>query len=184
MPAKGVYLAITGGGAILLWSGIRGKSVTGVLRDVISGKNPNTAPAANTVVSASPYLTSNPNSYVYSGTQQTSGSAKANQALARTIALAMGHPTWIVGQQWQDWVSLWNMESGWNQYAQNASSGAYGIPQALPLTKMPKSAWPAAHGGSSNASAQIAWGITYIAQRYGSPSAAWAHEMSTNPHWY
>jgi cell wall-associated NlpC family hydrolase len=56
VPAKGAYLAIAGGGAILLWSGLRGKSWTTVLRDLISGKKPSTAPNANAIQSSQPVL--------------------------------------------------------------------------------------------------------------------------------
>ena len=68
------------------------------------------------------------------------------------------------------------------QYADNPSSGAYGIPQALPFTKMPKAAWPASAGGSSNPRAQIGWMIDYIASVYGNPISADNHEL--NFHWY
>jgi hypothetical protein len=78
-------------------------------------------------------------------------------------------------------VPLWNQESGWNQFAENAS-GAYGIPQALPFNKMPQAAWPASAGGSSSPSAQISWGLGYIKSTYGSPCNAWGHEESFG--WY
>jgi hypothetical protein len=78
-------------------------------------------------------------------------------------------------------VPLWNQESGWNQFAENAS-GAYGIPQALPFNKMPQAAWPASAGGSSDPSAQISWGLSYIKGTYGTPCNAWAHEQSFG--WY
>jgi hypothetical protein len=72
-------------------------------------------------------------------------------------------------------------ESGWNRFARNPSSGAYGIPQALPPTKLP----PAGQaGGGSHASPQIDWGLNYIKTTpgYGSPAAAWAHEQAHG--WY
>ena len=74
--------------------------------------------------------------------------------------------------------SLWNKESGWRASAANSSSGAYGIPQALPGYKM-------ASAGSdwrTNPRTQIRWGIGYIKGRYGSPCAAWAHSQSQG--WY
>jgi hypothetical protein len=73
---------------------------------------------------------------------------------------------------------LWAHESGWNPYAQNPSSGAYGIPQALPGSKM------ASAGGDwqSNPATQIRWGLSYIQGNYGSPCGAWAHEQSAG--WY
>jgi hypothetical protein len=62
--------------------------------------------------------------------------------------------------------------------AENSSSGAYGIPQALPGSQM------ATAGGDwhNNAATQIKWGLTYIQDRYGSPCGAWAHEQSAG--WY
>lgn len=75
-------------------------------------------------------------------------------------------------------VSLWNRESGWNPYAENGYSGAYGIPQALPASKM------SSYGSDylSNYQTQIDWGLGYISGRYGSPSNAWEHSESTG--WY
>lgn len=100
------------------------------------------------------------------------GNAGANMALARSMA-----PQWSSGTQWADWVALWNKESGWNQFARNPS-GAYGIPQSLPASKMGAAANPP----TSNPHAQISWGIGYISGRYGSPEGAWSHELSHN--WY
>jgi hypothetical protein len=66
-------------------------------------------------------------------------------------------------------VKLWTRESGWSQYAHNGSSGAHGIPQALPGSKM------ASHGRNwrKNPETQIRWGLSYIKGRYGTPSKAW-----------
>ena len=73
---------------------------------------------------------------------------------------------------------LWALESGWNIYASNPSSGAYGIPQALPGSKM-ASAGP---DWQSDAATQIRWGLSYIQGTYGSPCAAWSHEEADG--WY
>lgn len=75
-------------------------------------------------------------------------------------------------------VKLWNRESGWNPNAHNKSSGAHGIPQSLPASKM------ASEGADyyTNGKTQIRWGLKYIKGRYGSPSAAWAHSQSKG--WY
>ncbi len=74
--------------------------------------------------------------------------------------------------------TLWDRESGWNVYATNPSSGAYGIPQALPADKM------AAAGPDwrTDASTQIAWGEDYIKSNYGSPCNALAHSNAYG--WY
>jgi Transglycosylase SLT domain len=72
---------------------------------------------------------------------------------------------------------LWARESGWNTYASNPS-GAYGIPQAMPGSKM------ASAGGDwrTNPRTQIRWGLRYIKAVYGSPSTAWLHELRYG--WY
>ena len=75
-------------------------------------------------------------------------------------------------------VNLWNRESGWRVNAGNSSSGAYGIPQALPGSKMSSEGadW------ATNGQTQIRWGLKYIAGKYGSPGNAWAFFCSHN--WY
>jgi len=73
---------------------------------------------------------------------------------------------------------LWTRESGWNYRATNASSGAYGIPQALPGSKM----GTVASDWRTNPITQITWGLDYIADRYGTPCGAWAHSQSYG--WY
>lgn len=104
----------------------------------------------------------------------TSASAAQAQAYARSRLGAYG---WGASQMLY-LIPLWNQESGWNRFARNPSSGAYGIPQALPASKMGAAANPP----TSSAAAQINWGLGYIAGRYGSPAGAWAHERSFN--WY
>ena len=73
---------------------------------------------------------------------------------------------------------LWNKESDWNHKASNSGSGAYGIPQALPGSKMSSegSDW------RTNPATQIKWGLGYIEGRYGSPCKAWSHSQSVG--WY
>jgi hypothetical protein len=88
---------------------------------------------------------------------------------------------WI-GAEWNALDQLWSRESGWKNTADNPESHAYGIPQALPASKLPKAGQPAGLGGKSSVVAQIAWGLSYIRTRYGSPSQAWAHELANG--WY
>ena len=75
-------------------------------------------------------------------------------------------------------VKLWNRESGWNPNAHNKSSGAHGIPQSLPASKM------RSEGADyyTNGYTQIRWGLKYIKGRYGSPSKAWQHSQKKG--WY
>ncbi len=89
----------------------------------------------------------------------------------------------LAGRGWGDdqfacLVSLWNKESGWNVTAYNRSSGAYGIPQALPGNKMAS----AGADWQTNPATQIAWGLGYIGGRYGTPCGAWGHSQSVG--WY
>jgi hypothetical protein len=75
-------------------------------------------------------------------------------------------------------IWLWEHESGWRIHAYNPYSGAYGIPQAVPGSKM-ASAGP---NWRNSARTQIRWGLRYIRSRYGKPRRAWAHECAYG--WY
>lgn len=74
--------------------------------------------------------------------------------------------------------SLWTRESNWRWNADNPSSSAYGIPQALPGSKMSS----AGADWATNPVTQIRWGLGYIQDRYGTPCSAWGHSQSHN--WY
>ncbi|SEG45643.1 hypothetical protein SAMN04489712_105315 [Thermomonospora echinospora] len=75
-------------------------------------------------------------------------------------------------------VNLWQKESGWRHTAQNPTSGAYGIPQALPGSKMAS----AGADWRTNPRTQIKWGLGYIKGRYGNPCGAWSHSQRVG--WY
>jgi hypothetical protein len=109
----------------------------------------------------------------------------AHRAAARRAAA--GTPEQIAGRmlakdglagQFACLDALWAQESSWNVSAENPSSGAYGIPQALPGSKM-SAAGP---DWQSDAATQISWGLGYIRATYGTPCAAWGHEEATG--WY
>ena len=111
------------------------------------------------------------------GSAAPSDSAPQSSGNPQQIASAMlGSFGWS-SSEFGCLVSLWNLESGWNVYASNPS-GAYGIPQALPGSKM-ASAGP---DWQSNAATQIRWGLGYIKSLYGSPCGAWSHEQASG--WY
>lgn len=113
---------------------------------------------------------------------------KDTSVVARTESMAGADPQSIAaallasygwsGSEFGCLVSLWNKESGWNPNAENASSGAYGIPQALPGSKMAS----AGADWQTNPETQIRWGLGYIQDRYGSPCGAWGHSESYG--WY
>lgn len=80
-------------------------------------------------------------------------------------------------EQWSCLATLWEGESGWNPWATNPRSKAYGIPQILPR----------AHGHPvplGDARRQIDWGLAYITRRYGTPCRALDFWRSHTPHWY
>jgi hypothetical protein len=97
-----------------------------------------------------------------------------NQRIGKELAAARG---WD-GRQWNCLRDLWIKESGWSTRSSNASGTAWGIPQALPGSKMAKfgSDW------RTNPVTQIKWGLHYIDNRYGTPCKAWGHFQSRN--WY
>lgn len=97
----------------------------------------------------------------------------ANRELGKKMLAASGVPG-----SWDALENLWTKESNWDERADNPSSDAYGIPQALPGSKM------ASHGSDwlTNPKTQIAWGLDYIRDRYGSTDAAWGHSQNMN--WY
>ena len=98
-------------------------------------------------------------------------------ARATARALAASKYGWN-DSQFQCLNQLWQKESGWSYTAYNASSGATGIPQSLPGSKMAS----AGSDWQTNAATQISWGLDYIARGYGTPCSAWSHSQSMN--WY
>jgi hypothetical protein len=120
-------------------------------------------------------------------TQQSSGNVQAqggspangtteaaNEALGKQLVAAAG---WT-GDQWTAFNNIVMAESKWNVAATNPSSGAYGIPQALPGSKMAS----AGANWQSSAATQIAWMIGYIKSRYGTPVNAWNFHLANG--WY
>jgi len=96
------------------------------------------------------------------------------KAYARSALTARGQG----GDQYTCLVQLWNRESGWRTGATNPSSGAYGIPQAYPGSKMAS----AGLDWRTNPRTQVDWGLGYIGQKYGTPCRAWDH--SNREGWY
>jgi hypothetical protein len=80
--------------------------------------------------------------------------------------------------QFQCLNKLWTKESNWSYTARNRYSGAYGIPQSLPGSKMAS----AGSDWQTNPATQIAWGLSYISSVYGTPCNAWGHSVRVN--WY
>jgi hypothetical protein len=103
----------------------------------------------------------------------TGASPAQAQAIAQQLVSQRGWDS----SQFQCLVQLWGHESGWRINAANAS-GAYGIPQALPGSKMGS----AGSDWANNATTQITWGLGYIAGRYGTPCGAWSDWQAQG--WY
>jgi hypothetical protein len=97
-----------------------------------------------------------------------------NRALGYQFLIDFGFGS----DQWPYLDALWTRESGWDHLAENPRSGAYGIPQSLPGTKM------AVVGDDwlTNPDTQIRWGLAYIGARYGTPQRAWEHSERVG--WY
>lgn len=185
MPMNGIALAGLGGGILLAYSAVKGKSILAVIPALIKGTNPGTLPNANPITTSVPLTGA-----TYSGTPlqgsvaagklaalsgggNAGSSAASYQAYAFSLFPQFG---WGSDQQ-QPLILLWNQESGWNPTAQNASS-AYGIAQFLDST------WAPYGPKTSDPALQIQYGLEYIRDRYGNPAGAWAFENSHSPAWY
>lgn len=109
--------------------------------------------------------------WAVSWTQSANGARTYSQEL-------FVHYSWSDGSQYPCLNSLWVRESNWTWNAINPSSGAYGIPQSLPGSKMASSGpdW------MTDGLTQVQWGESYISAQYGQPCAAWAHEQKYG--WY
>jgi hypothetical protein len=118
--------------------------------------------------------TSSSSSGIETGTGTTGAPPPADPSSAEVIGKEeLADYGFSVSGQWQCLYDLWEQESGWNVYADNPSSGAYGIPQSLPADKM-------AEFGSdylTDPTTQIKWGLSYIKTTYGTPCAAWQNEV-------
>lgn len=108
------------------------------------------------------------------GTKIIISNPSENVKIGEQLAASRG---WT-GEQWYCLYQLWQKESGWNTTSGNSSSGAYGIPQALPGSKMAS----AGADWATNPATQITWGMGYIAGRYSTPCGAWAKSQSIG--WY
>ena len=155
--------------------------------DAVFAAQPHPAPAPQPVAAATapaiqPRILARPSAYLAPPaalrrphvrvTHKPHHQSTAPRAIGRRLAAARG---WT-GRQWTCLDNLWTRESGWKVHSENSSSGAYGIPQALPARKM-------ASAGSDwrvNAVTQIRWGLVYIAAVYGAPCGAWQHSQDYN----
>ena len=110
--------------------------------------------------------------------QAMTGTESLAQADPRIIARALLAEFGFSSAQFSCLDSLWSSESGWRVTADNPNSSAYGIPQALPGSKMSS----AGADWATNPITQIRWGLGYIQDRYGSPCSAWSFKQGRG--WY
>lgn len=169
MPGRlnGFSLAYTAVGGVVLWSGIKGTSLTDTFRSLTTGTLPATGTEPITAAElAVPESAPNAGEGT-TGTVTGGGTPAANKALGLLMAGAYG---WAGPGEWPYLESGWQEESGWSQVAANDKSDpynhAYGIPQANPGTKMAS----AGSDWKTSPSTQIKWGLAYIKTTYGSPS--------------
>jgi hypothetical protein len=137
---------------------------------------PDTQPTAQQAAVASPTQTATPTASHTPAPSATPSPAPSGspQSIAQSMLKSFGWSS----SQFSCLKPLWQHESSWSVSASNSSTGAYGIPQAAPGSKM-ASAGP---DWKTNASTQIKWGLGYIKDTYGSPCAAWSHEQADG--WY
>jgi hypothetical protein len=109
---------------------------------------------------------------------QVSHTADLTPTDPRDVARAMLGRFGFGADQFSCLDAIYSQESGWNVHADNPSSSAYGIPQALPGSKMAS----AGADWADNPATQIRWGLGYIKSRYGTPCNAWGFKQSHG--WY
>jgi Transglycosylase SLT domain len=162
--APGAYAVMQGDGNLVIYQQ-RGSDRTAVWSSGTAGRG-----------RSSLVMQSDGNLVIYGSGGATWSSNTYRQAYAVN---RFGHYGWGA-DQWPCLNELWKRESGWNERIKNLSSGAYGIPQALPATKM------AAAGPDylTNPFTQIRWGEDYISGRYTNPCRAWDLWQRRRPHWY
>jgi len=177
MPVKAGYLALAGGGGILVWASLKNKKPSQVLRSLLSGNLPSdsSGDGSNTTNPITGATTSTPNSAVVLSYQ----------------AYALGQLT-IRGWagQWSAFNNIVMSESSWNNTARNPVSGAFGIAQALDHGDANTSGTYGNNYGNfgtsdavcklandGNGDAQINWMINYIGIRYGNPDNAWTYHQ-------
>jgi len=173
-------VAAVAGGALLLWSGVKGTSPVKGLSAILTGQAPPTAQTeglqgTGDITDASTASTGSSGNSGGSGQLAApTGVSGSNEAILKQVAAQHG---WT-GSQWTCLYNVEMAEAGFDITATNHSSGAYGMAQGISGPS-----WYAQYGGdSSSALGQSVGMCNYIAQRYGTPCAAWAHEQQY--HWY
>lgn len=175
MPGAGISGVAVGAitvGGFLVYTGVTNVPILDGLRQILKGKAITPGPQTTTDLSApgAALGAAVGNSFPTDLNPPTTPAPKGDiQKYAQTLLSQYG---W--SGQWSQFNALVMSESGWNPNARNPSSGAYGIPQALPASKLGPNA--------SDYKVQLNWMMNYIKQRYGTPANAWAFHQKNN--WY
>lgn len=193
MAVKAAGLAVTGGAVVLLWSGLRGKSWSTVIRDVIGGHSPSIATTAYRIQPGTQATDLGGSSFSGGGINinpapPNAATVAALKAFARVLMIRHG---WA--GQWKSFDALERSEAGWNPHALNPSSGAWGLAQALGHGTAatdtgnghnqygnfgtPNAICRAANNGKG--SAQLIWMFNYL-HKYDGPDSAWAFHQAHN----
>ena len=194
---NGFSLAYTAAGAVVLWSGIKGWTISATFKALLTGTTPasstETIPLGTEVAPAATSSTGTP-AAANTGTASAAPTSSDAMTALQQAAAARG---WGSGAQWTALQNVEMREAGYNPNALNPGSGAYGLAQALghgisgtacPSTGRNEyggyglSAAQAQQANCGNADDQALWMVNYIAATYGSPEAAWSHEQSAG--WY
>ncbi len=201
MPGRinGFSLAYTAMGGVVLWSGIKGTTLSSTFRGLLQGQAPSTdqeqisttaEETTSTAATAAANTAANTASLGVGATGPAPGAVTSiqNYNLARMVASTYG---WGTGTQWAALTQVINRESGGSASAMNPS-GAYGIAQALGHATPADAGTVSktAYGGygvptgtnvganSGNATDQLVWMMAYIKATYGTPSGAWNSEQT------
>jgi hypothetical protein len=191
---NGFSLAYTATGAVVLWSGIKGWSISETFKQLLSGKTP--AASTEQITTTSAETTASGTDGIFGGgdfaAPSGSGSSSSGRSAMLQAAKAYG---WNTGAEWTALVYVEMREAGFSATAKNASSGALGMAQALGHgTSGTAGTLGNEYGGyglsdsqaklanSGNAYWQAVWMCNYIKATYGDPIAAANHERSHN--WY
>lgn len=185
---NGVALGAVAVGVVFVYGGLKGYSVLKAFQNIMQGQSANAGQDTSLLTSSTATLSPDSSGGTTSsaGGSSAGGSVSENKAIAKQRAAKYG---WDTGANWNALVSLWESESSWNNTIWNTSAScgnnayAYGIVQACGHGERKNISghgsvcpYPAGNagnppecGGSSNAGAQIDWGLSYIKTNYGAP---------------
>jgi hypothetical protein len=186
MAASGAAVAYCAAGGLILYSGIKGSSLSDTAKAVLKG---------NLSISDTQPVDFSSGSAGVSPAGGSGAVASGDAAKAQAYAKSqMSRYGWNTTSDFDDLVKLWDRESGWSNTADTRVTHAggdgpgskvfaYGIAQARPATKYPLAGQPPDLGGKADAETQVDWGMQYIHSAYqGSVAMAWGHEQQNG--WY